>query len=393
VIGLVAVEVGDFVSPRHERAQEGRLPRLQYRHPGMTFHDRTAAQEPEFRRGPRSQIALLEKALRKRHLLGDDDRIIEWRQGRIVRLRINGLDQAILSLRGRQAPARGGMSSLSYSARSLFCIGRRMRAADLARVHRLEGIGHDSLCVIYSAAPSRILSVQWRTGEPGEHDAELAALITRIWDQRHRRLSELSSHERERVERERADLEDFGLIEAEFARISAPADGRRGRSGREGALPGPASVIGRWLRALIVRDTDALPGLLARLNDGKPGWNRDEAGVMQAACDLAVARYFGASYDANAVAEFVSSLHRIEQAGGTARHGKREMEAVVRHALADSDIDVSGINAQVAYEIQGRATVFVAWQLAWPPLMIDALLAKAEQIALGRGLRPPPATG
>jgi len=349
-----------------------------------------AAQGQGFRPGPRSQIVLLERALRKHELLADDDNIIEWRQGRIIRLRINGLDQPTLSVRGLQRIALpGGMSSLSYSARSLFCIGRRMRAADLARVHRLKAIGHDSLCVIYSSAPPRIVSVQWRTGEPGEHDPELAALVSRIGDQRDRRLSELSPQERERVAREQGDLEIFGLIEAEFARVSAPADGDVDRSGRGGPLAGPASVIGCWLRALIVRDTEALPGLMARLNGGKPGWNREEAGVVQAACDLAVARYFGASYDASAVSELVSFLRQAELVG--ARYGQRETEAVIRHALAETDVDISGINAQVAFEIQGSVTAFIVWQRGWPPPLIDALLAAAEQLALRRGASPPPA--
>src|SRR5215813_8071514 len=349
-----------------------------------------AAQDPGFRRGPRAQVVLLERALRKHGLLGDDDNILEWRQGRLIRLRINGLDQPLLSMRGLQRIApRGGMSSLSYSARSLFCVGRRMRAADLARVHRLEAIGHDSLCVIYSSVPPRIVSVQWRTGEPGEHDPELAALVSRIRDQRDRRLSELSPQERERVAREQGDLEIFGLIEAEFARVSAPADGDVDRSGRGGPLAGPASVIGCWLRALIVRDTEALPGLMARLNGGKPGWNREEAGVVQAACDLAVARYFGASYDASAVSELVSFLRQAELVG--ARYGQRETEAVIRHALAETDVDISGINAQVAFEIQGSVTAFIVWQRGWPPPLIDALLAAAEQLALRRGASPPPA--
>ncbi len=110
------------------------------------------------------------------------------------------------------------------------------------------------------------------------------------------------------------------------------------------------------------------------------------------ACDLAVGRYFGASYGASAVTELVSFLRQADQAGGEARHGQREMEAVIRHALAEAAVDVSGIDAQVAFEIQGSVTAFIAWQLAWPPPVIDALLAKAEQIAAGRGWNPPPAT-
>jgi hypothetical protein len=142
---------------------------------------------------------------------------------------------------------------------------------------------------------------------------------------------------------------------------------------------------------MMVRDAAAVPRLMARLNGGEPGWNRDEAGVMQAACDLAVARYFGASYDASAVTEFVSLLRQTEQAGGTARHGQREMEAVVRHALAETYVNISGINAKVAFEIHGSVTAFIAWQFGWPPPLIDALLAAAEQLASSRGWIPPPA--
>src|SRR5262249_39657484 len=255
------------------------------------------AQGQGFRPGPRSQIVLLERALRKHELLADDDNIIEWRQGRIIRLRINGLDQPTLSVRGLQRIALpGGMSSLSYSARSLFCIGRRMRAADLARVHRLKAIGHDSLCVIYSSAPPRIVSVQWRTGEPGKQDSELAALVARIRDQRDRRLSQLSPQERKRLSREQADLEIFGLLEAEFAQVSAPADGHVDRSRREGALAGPASVIGFWLPALIVRDTEALPGLMARLNGGEAGWEPRKGRAPPTPCRPAVARHIWAPH-------------------------------------------------------------------------------------------------
>jgi len=353
-----------------------------------------AAKEPGERRGPRSQVVLLERALRGHRLLAEDDRIIEWRQGRIVRLRINGLDQPVRSAPGlRPAGMPGGMSSLSYSARSLFCIGRRMRAADLARVHRLEGIGDDSVCVIASADPSRLLSVQWRTGEPGEHDAELALLVARMLAQRVRRVSALSPQQRGQAAREHADLAAFGLIDAEFAQISAPAGGPRSVRGQHGAvLPGPVTVVGQWLRALLVRDGEAVRGLGARLNSGKPGWNRDEAGVVQAACDLAMARHFGASYDAGAVTELASLLHQAAQAAGKAAHSQRQIEAVIRHALAEPDNDVGGINPQVPFEIQDSATAIIASKRGWPPPLIDAILGYAEQTAAGRGWNPPPAT-
>ena len=52
-----------------------------------------APEEGSFRRGPRSQIALLERTLRRHLLLADDDHIIEWRQGWIRRWRVDGVEQ------------------------------------------------------------------------------------------------------------------------------------------------------------------------------------------------------------------------------------------------------------------------------------------------------------
>lgn len=118
----------------------------------------------------------------------------------------------------------GGVSTLSYSSRVLFCTGLRTRSGDLARIRRLEAIGRRSLCLVYSAPPTRIVSIQWQLSEPGEYDDELAALVARILAQSDRRLLALSPPEQVHIAREQADLEAFGLIDSEFALVSAPAE-------------------------------------------------------------------------------------------------------------------------------------------------------------------------
>jgi len=51
--------------------------------------------------------------------------------------------------------------------------------------------------------------------------------------------------------------------------------------------------------------------------------------------------------DPAAVTDLVSFLRQAAQAGSKARYSPREMEAVIRRALGDVEVDVSGISAQV----------------------------------------------
>ena len=183
-----------------------------------------ASGEGTIRPGPRSQIALLERALRRHRLLAGDDHIIEWRLGWIRRWRIDGLERPVPALsRLRRLVTVGGMSTFSYSSRAVFLhFGSTFLAADLARVRRLEGIGGGSVCMIYSTSPTGLGSVQWTTGELNEDDAQLAGLSTRILAQRYRMLSELAPESRQQIAREMAALEASGVIDAEIAWASAP---------------------------------------------------------------------------------------------------------------------------------------------------------------------------
>ncbi len=117
------------------------------------------------------------------------------------------------------------------------------------------------------------------------------------------------------------------------------------RSGGTG--PQPRTVVGRWLRALLLHDDQERDRLLRQLNRGKAGWSKDEAGVMQAACDLAVLQYFGSDYDVRQISEAVSLMRDAELAGGKTPHRQLEMEAVIRHALGETDAGIQGIKADV----------------------------------------------
>jgi hypothetical protein len=151
----------------------------------------------------------------------------------------------------------------------------------------------------------------------------------------------------------------------------------------------PRTVMGLWLRAFLLRDARRLRELTAKLNGGKRGWSYDEAGVVQAASELAVRRFFGTHYDVRAVTEVVLFIRDADQAGGKTPHGQLEMEAVIRSALGEADVDTGGINPQVAFEIQGAITAYIVFKLGISAPEVVRLICEAEQIAFERGSKPP----
>ena len=164
---------------------------------------------------------------------------------------------------------------------------------------------------------------------------------------------------------------------------------RMRRGVKRSRSPMPSTVIGLWLRAFLLRDAQTRRALTAKLNGGKRGWSHDEAGVVPAASELAVRLFFGAHYDIRAVTEAVSFMRDADLAGGTTPHGQLEMEAVIRSVLGEADVDTSGINPQVAFEIQGAITAYTVFKLNVPEPEVLRLICQAEQIASDRGWKPP----
>jgi hypothetical protein len=58
------------------------------------------------------------------------------------------------------------------------------------------------------------------------------------------------------------------------------------------AAPEPRTVVGRWLLAGLLNQRGERDRLLPMLNGGQSGWNYDEPGTVEAACEIAVRRYF-----------------------------------------------------------------------------------------------------
>jgi hypothetical protein len=149
------------------------------------------------------------------------------------------------------------------------------------------------------------------------------------------------------------------------------------------------TVAGLWLRALLAWDTEARRALAGRLNGGQQGWNYDEPAVMEAACELAVRRFFGSGYDVREITAAVSWMRSANQDRGRTSHGQLEMEAVIRSALGEPDVDISGIIPPVLMEIRIAALGYAILKLGLSQPDIAKLIVEAENVAFKQGWNPP----
>jgi hypothetical protein len=152
----------------------------------------------------------------------------------------------------------------------------------------------------------------------------------------------------------------------------------------------PRTKVGQFLRAAVLIDVELRRKLSAKLGGDKPGWNYDEPAVVQAACELAVRRLWSGHYDIRDITAAVTFIRDANAAArGTAGYGQLEMEAVIRSALGETDIDLSGIIPPTVFEIQGAVTGYAVLKLRLSEGEIDGLIVEAENIAFQRGWNPP----
>jgi hypothetical protein len=145
----------------------------------------------------------------------------------------------------------------------------------------------------------------------------------------------------------------------------------------------PRTNVGQWLRATLLRQHELRDSLKDKLSGCKvKGWNDDERAVVQAACELAVGRFFGTSYDVRAVTTFAAELH--EATAHDPRYDQLKTEAVVRSALGEQDVDTEGITAGQKYLIRGAVVTLVYGKLRLSEAELDRLITDAEKVAVKR---------
>lgn len=96
---------------------------------------------------------------------------------------------------------------------------------------------------------------------------------------------------------------------AEYAALTAGDE-----DSRASQVPGPATVAGQWLQAVVLGRQDRRNELARRLSQP----TSDDMAVVDAACQRASRRYFGLDYDVRAVTRFAEQLREIsgEDLGG-----------------------------------------------------------------------------
>lgn len=150
----------------------------------------------------------------------------------------------------------------------------------------------------------------------------------------------------------------------------------------------PRTTVGLWLQAGLREDSDAYWRLAQQLNRGERGWNDDEPAVVEAACELAVRRFFGPNGSGIPVRDFVSDMRRRISMLKTPP-SQKDMEAVIGSALDNNSPAPTNIGRGELLNIRSAVTVNVSDLLKLDRNAIDKLIFAAEQTAIKRGYRPP----
>jgi hypothetical protein len=149
----------------------------------------------------------------------------------------------------------------------------------------------------------------------------------------------------------------------------------------------PVTLVGTWLAAVLRRDRDERDRLGPRINGPRPGL-ADDMAVVQAASEIALRRYFGTAYDVRDVtllAEFVRDSWESRLPLSL-----MQIEAVIRAALGEQNIDLRGVDAASRFRVQVLATFGTSHWLSLDEDAALELVAEAETEAINSGWHPLP---
>jgi hypothetical protein len=157
---------------------------------------------------------------------------------------------------------------------------------------------------------------------------------------------------------------------------------------RSGSRPapsaGPRTWAGLWLRAALRGENELRRQLTGRLNGGKEGWNYDEPAVVDAACELAVRRFFPPGVDVREITAVASDMRQKSKS----LPGQLKVEAVIRSALGEADVVIDDIKPPELLHIRGAIVTYL-FIILGAKFSVDELITEAENIAFERGWKPP----
>ena len=155
---------------------------------------------------------------------------------------------------------------------------------------------------------------------------------------------------------------------------------------RRPPTPGPQTIVGQWLRALLLDQRELRDELAARLNGGQKGWNRDEPAVVEAVCEILVRRLFPPGVSPGPIASLAADVRRVAEG---ALPAQQAIEALVRAALDGPGPDTPAVPPPQAYRVHVLVIAFVRGRLPLHEAAIDQVILAGERIASERGRHPP----
>jgi hypothetical protein len=150
----------------------------------------------------------------------------------------------------------------------------------------------------------------------------------------------------------------------------------------------PATLVGIWLAASLRDDRDERDRLAPRLNGSRPDL-ADDMAVVEAASEIALRRYFGADYDVRHITDLAELVR--DSWGGRLPLSLMQIEAVMRAALGEHNVDLGGVDAAAKFRVQVLATFGTTQWLSLDEDATRALVAEAETRAINDGWNPRPA--
>ena len=149
----------------------------------------------------------------------------------------------------------------------------------------------------------------------------------------------------------------------------------------------PVTVAGLWIAAILSGDNYRRRQLTGMLNAGKTGWNSAEVAVVQAACEIVLRRYFKPDYDVRDVTEFARYLRQAS--GQDLGTGLMQAEALLRHALGETEISISDLTLDARVTMLGVAAGVAVRKLGLDSGAVNEMVMRAEEEARVLGWKVP----
>jgi len=146
------------------------------------------------------------------------------------------------------------------------------------------------------------------------------------------------------------------------------------------------SVVGKWLAPTLIGRREERDRLAAQLKG--VSWYADDLEVAEIVCGLAMRRYFGSDYNVGDVTALASLLREIVGDDLGSGVGVMEIEAMLRSALGETDVDLTGIKPADRFKVHSFAATMAVQQQGWSEREVHALIADAEERVAERGSHP-----